>query len=129
MLLNTDSLKPIYIQIAEWVEMEILCGNIPSNERIYSQYQLADMFNVNPATAAKGLNSLADEKLLYKKRGLGMFVSPHARAAIRSKRINRNLKQLVLELVAEAKRLDVGKDDLINMIKAAELKATGGGSQ
>lgn len=121
MLLNTDGLKPIYVQIAEWLEMEILNGNLPSDEKVYSQYQLADMFNVNPATAAKGLNLLADENLLYKKRGLGMFVSAHAREAIRSKRINRNLKQLALELVAEAQRLDVGKDELISLIKTAEL--------
>lgn len=123
MLLDTDSLKPIYVQIAEWLEMEILNGNIAGDEKMYSQYQLADIFNVNPATAAKGLNILADEKLLYKKRGLGMFVSSHARAAIRSKRINRNLKQLVLELVAEAKRLDVGEDELISMIRTADLQA------
>jgi DNA-binding transcriptional regulator YhcF (GntR family) len=130
LLLDTDSLKPIYVQIAEWLEMEILNGNIASDEKMYSQNQLADIFNVNPATAAKGLNILADEKLLYKKRGLGMYVSSHAREAVRSKRIERNLKQLVLELVAEAKRLDVGRDDLINMLIAAELQVTEeGGSQ
>ncbi len=121
-MLDTDSLKPIYVQIAEWLEMEILNGNIASDEKIYSQYQLAEMFNINPATAAKGLNILANEKLLYKKRGLGMFVSSHAGTAIRSKRINRNLKQLVLELVAEAKRLDVGEDELISMIRTADLQ-------
>ena len=130
MLPDTDSLKPIYIQIAEWLEMEILNGNIASDEKIYSQYQLADMFNINPATAAKGLNILAEEKLLYKKRGLGMFVSPHAREAIRRKRIERNLKQLVLELVAEAKRLNVSRNELIDMIiaaaegHAAEIRST-----
>ncbi|AGK99828.1 GntR family transcriptional regulator [Desulfoscipio gibsoniae] len=123
MLLDTDSLKPIYVQIAEWLETEILNGNIAGDEKMYSQYQLADMFNINPATAAKGLNILANEKLLYKKRGLGMFVSSHARAAIRSKRINRNLKQLVLELVAEAKRLDVDEDELISMIRTTDLQA------
>jgi GntR family transcriptional regulator len=125
LLLDTDSLKPIYIQIAEWLEMEILNGNIAGDEKMYSQYQLADMFNINPATAAKVLNILADEKLLYKKRGLGMFVSPHAREAIRSKRIKRNLKQLVFELVAEAKRLNVTKDELIDMLIAAEGQAAG----
>lgn len=119
-MLNTDSLKPIYIQIAEWLEMEILSGSIQSDEKVYSQYQLADMFNINPATAAKGLNILADENLLYKKRGLGMFVSSNAKETIRSKRINRNLKQLVLELIAEAKRLDVGEDELIDLLKTAK---------
>ena len=122
-MLNSDSLMPIYLQIAEWLEMEILSGNIQSEEKIYSQYQLADMFNINPATAAKGLNILAEENLLYKKRGLGMFVSSHAREAIRSKRINQNLKQLVLDLVTEANHLDVDENELLQMIKSAKLQS------
>lgn len=124
MLLDADSLKPIYVQIAEWLELEILNGNITGDEKMYSQYQLAEMFNVNPATAAKGLNILVDEKILYKKRGLGMFVFPHAQKAIRSKRIKRNLEQLVLELVTEARRLGISGDELIDMLTAAGLKTT-----
>jgi GntR family transcriptional regulator len=73
--LNIVGDKPIYVQISEWLENEILCGNIKENEKIYSQYQLAEMFNINPATAAKGINILADQGILYKKRGLGMFLS------------------------------------------------------
>ncbi|MBC2721223.1 MAG: GntR family transcriptional regulator, partial [Desulfosporosinus sp.] len=80
-ILNTDSTKPIYIQIAEWLEVEILNGNFKEDERVYSQYQLADMFTINPATAAKGLNLLAEEHIVYKRRGLGMFVSPNAKQA------------------------------------------------
>lgn len=122
-MLNSDSLRPIYIQIAEWLEKEILSGNIQSDEKIYSQYQLAEMFTINPATAAKGLNILAEKNLIYKKRGLGMFVSSHAREAIRSKRINQNLKHLALELVTEADRLDVDEVDLIKIIKTAKLQS------
>lgn len=117
MKLNTEGTKPIYVQIAEWLETEILAGNIKSDEKIYSQYQLADMFNINPATAAKGLNILADEQILYKKRGLGMFVSPEAKESILDKRRNQKLKQLVLELAAEAERLGVSEDELIGMIR------------
>ncbi len=122
-MLNGDSLTPIYVQIAEWLEMEILNSNLRSDERIYSQYQLADIFNINPATAAKGLNILVDENLIYKKRGLGMFVSSHAKEAIRNKRINHNLKQLAQELVAEAERLDVSEEELFGLIKGAQLQA------
>ena len=61
------------MQIAEWLETEILGGVIECDQKVYSQYQLAEMFNINPATAAKGINLLADERILYKKRGLGMF--------------------------------------------------------
>ncbi len=122
-MLNGDSLTPIYVQIAEWLEMEILNGHLQSDERIYSQYQLADMFNINPATAAKGLNILADENLIYKKRGLGMFVSSHAKETIRNKRINHNLKQLAQELATEAERLDVSEEELFGLIKSAKLQA------
>ncbi|SDG11138.1 GntR family transcriptional regulator [Desulfosporosinus hippei] len=118
MILNTDSIKPIYLQIAEWLEVEILNNNIQEDERIYSQYQLADMFTINPATAAKGLNLLADENIVYKKRGLGMFVSPNAKQFILTKRRKQVLEQMIKGLVVEAKRLDVSENELIKMIQA-----------
>jgi DNA-binding transcriptional regulator YhcF (GntR family) len=116
-------MKPIYIQIAEWLEAEILSGNIKEDERIYSQYQLADMFNINPATAAKGLNILADGNIVYKKRGLGMFVSPDAKKIILDKRKNQTLKKMVIELVAEADRLGVDEDQLISLIRHAKKQS------
>ena len=125
LILNTDSTKPIYVQIAEWLETEILSSNIKQDEKIYSQYQLADMFNINPATAAKGLNMLADELILYKKRCLGMFVSTNAKDMILNKRKNRTLKKLVREIVMEAERLSVSEDELLQMIKAANNKDKG----
>jgi GntR family transcriptional regulator len=116
-ILNPDDSKPIYIQISEWLENEILSGNISEDEKVYSQYQLAELFNINPATAAKGLKILADDNILYKKRGLGMFVSPNGKEMILQKRKNITLKKLVWELVEEAKRLNVDEEELIQMIK------------
>lgn len=127
MKLNTDGMKPLYVQISEWLETEILSGNIQKDERIYSQYQLAEMFNINPATAAKGLNILADEGILYKKRGLGMFVSPRAKEKILKRRKNDTLKQLVWEVVTEAKHLGVKEEELIEMIR--EVKEEGRGDK
>lgn len=117
MFLDNDSLKPIYIQISEWLENEILSGNIKSNEKIYSQYQVAEIFNINPATAAKGLNILASENILYKKRGLGMFVSENAWSLIHEKRKSQTLRTLILDMVQEAKRLELTNDELMDMIK------------
>lgn len=119
LFLNTDSTKPIYVQIAEWLETEILSGNIVADGKVYSQYQLAEMLNINPATAAKGLNLLAEENIVYKKRGLGMFVSENARQIILKKRRDQTLTKLVRDLVDEARRLDVSEAELINMIKIA----------
>lgn len=117
MKLNPDGLKPIYVQIAEWLETEILFGNIEADGKIYSQYQLAEMFNINPATAAKGLNLLADANILYKKRGLGMFVTTDAKSCILAKRRDETLTNLVVELVKEASQLGVTEDELLKMVK------------
>ncbi len=123
--LNSDSMKPIYIQIAEWLETEILSEAIQSHEKIYSQYQLAEMLNINPATAAKGLNILADEEIVYKKRGLGMFVSETAREIILKKRKDQTLATLLKELVKEAKFLNVPQEELISMVKQAMKEGDG----
>jgi len=120
--LNTEGMKPLYVQVSQWLETEILSGNIKENEKIYSQYQLAEMFNINPATAAKGLNILANEKILYKKRGLGMFVEMNAKESILRKRKDQNLKPLVWELVMESERLGVTEYELVDMIKTAGIQ-------
>ncbi|WP_242833100.1 GntR family transcriptional regulator [Desulfosporosinus acidiphilus] len=112
-------MKPIYIQISEWLETEILRANLKEEERIYSQYQLAEMFNINPATAAKGLNILVDENIAFKKRGLGLFVSSDAKKFILHKRRSQVLNQMIKELVLEAKQLDVKKTELMDLIEKA----------
>jgi GntR family transcriptional regulator len=119
-ILNSDGSKPIYVQIAEWMETEIMNGHFESDQKVYSQYQLAEMYTINPATAAKGLNLLVDEQILYKKRGLGMFVSPRAKEMIVNKRKSQTLKRLVQELVLEASRLQISETELIEMIKAEQ---------
>ncbi|MFJ8064981.1 GntR family transcriptional regulator [Psychrobacillus sp. NPDC096426] len=120
MNLNTNSTIPIYIQIAEWIENEILADHFQSDEKVHSQYQLADLFNINPATAAKGLTILVEEKILYKKRGLGMFVALEAKNMILEKRRNETLTRMAMELVLEAKRLSVTEEELIQLIKKCE---------
>ena len=120
MILNTDSTKPIYVQIAEWLENEIIAERFTVDEKVYSQYQLADLFNINPATAAKGLTILVEEKTLYKKRGLGMFVAPEAKRVILEKRRNDTLTKMVKDIVLEAKRLSVTKEELIQLIYNCE---------
>ncbi|RFB09637.1 GntR family transcriptional regulator [Bacillus sp. HNG] len=125
MKFKQDGAKPIYVQISEWIETEILSGAIPEDHKVFSQYQLAEMFNINPATAAKGLNLLADENILYKKRGLGMFVAPNAPQFILEKRKSQTMKNLVYELVLEAERLGVSETELINLIMEEKERQRG----
>ncbi len=121
-----ESDLPIYVQLAEWLENEILREQFKADEKMYSQYQLADLFTINPATAGKSLTILLDNDILYKKRGLGMFVTSEARNVILSKRKNEKLTTLVNGIVDEAERLEVPFDELIDMLKRAKAKNKGG---
>jgi GntR family transcriptional regulator len=125
MIVNPNSMKPIYVQIAEYLEGEILNDSIQPDEKIYSQYQLAEMFNINPATAAKGLNMLADEKMVYKRRGLGMFVAKNAKEIILTKRTNTKLKELIEETVKEAYQLGISEGELMDMLQKAVKQLKG----
>lgn len=113
---TTDSTTPIYIQIAEWLENEILAERLLADGKVYSQYQLAELFNINPATAGKGLTILLDNEIVYKKRGLGMFVMENAKEKILVTRRNETLTKMARDLVLETKRLAVNDSELLNLI-------------
>lgn len=114
---NVQSTTPIYIQIADWLEQEILADRLLPDGKVYSQYQLAEIFNINPATAGKGLTILVEKEILYKKRGLGMFVKTDAKQRILATRRSETLTRMAKEIVQEAQRLAVSDEDLIALIK------------
>ncbi|NLV88462.1 MAG: GntR family transcriptional regulator [Tissierellia bacterium] len=119
-MLDLNSDKSIYIQIAELIENEILLGNLKEEDQAPSTNQFAKLYQINPATARKGLNILVDEGILYKKRGLGMFVAEGARKKIVKKRQSSFFKEILPEVIKEANRLEITLDELIDYIK--ELK-------
>lgn len=124
-MLETDHSKPIYIQIAEWLENEILEGSLSADEKVYSQYQLAEIFNVNPATAGKGLTLLLEKEIVYKKRGLGMFVSSDGHEKLLTERTESILQNQITNLLEEAKRLQIDYPQLLKIIEKA-YKQQGG---
>lgn len=117
MLLDFNSEKPIYIQLAESIEDDILRGVYEEEGQIPSTTELSVSLRINPATSAKGVGMLADGNIVYKKRGVGMFVSTGAKAAILEKRRRAFFQDYVSAMLDEAKKLDIGKDDIIAMIK------------
>ena len=116
-LLDFSSDKSIYIQIAEAIENEIITGNLIEDDQAPSTNQFAKIYQINPATAGKGLNILVDEGILYKKRGIGMFVSPGARSKIIKKRQDMFFKEILPEIIREANRLDIPTLDIVKFIK------------
>lgn len=114
-ILNQE--KSIYIQIAEMIENDILRDIIMEEERVPSTNELAKIYTINPATAAKGINLLVDKEILYKKRGVGMFVSSGAKKAIMKERKAEFYDKFVKSLLQEAEGLGIDKEELIRMIR------------
>ena len=112
--------KSIYIQIKEMIEDDILRDVLLEEERMPSTNELARLYAINPATAAKGVNLLVDEGILYKKRGIGMFVATGAKAQIQGKRREQFYDNYVKSLMAEATSLGITKKELVEMILDAK---------
>ena len=110
--------KSIYLQIAEMIETDILRDILLEEERVPSTNELAKLYAINPATAAKGVNILVDEGVLYKKRGIGMFVSVGAKEAILSRRKNEFYDNYVKKLLEEAASIGLGKEEVIQLIQS-----------
>ena len=113
-----DERSPIYHQIAEAIKNDILSGELQAEDQVMSTNQYAAHFRINPATAAKGFQQLVDEGVLYKKRGIGMFVSPGARAALLEQRRHRFFAEVVEPMVAEAHVIGIPLDEVVERITA-----------
>jgi DNA-binding transcriptional regulator YhcF (GntR family) len=111
-----DDSRPIFLQIAALIENDIVDGNLPEETQIPSTNEFAAFHRINPATAAKGVNLLVDEGILHKRRGIGMFVSAGARAALVARRTEEFFEQYVRPLAAEARKLGIPADELSRMI-------------
>lgn len=112
-----DTTLPIYMQIATLIEDEILNKTFSTGDRVYSTNELSKLYTVNPATAGKGLNILIEEGILYKKRGVGMFVTQNAYQIIQEKRSKAFMNSSILSLIQEAIQLGIDKKTLLKMIE------------
>ncbi len=112
--------RSIYLQIAEMLETDILRGILAEEERVPSTNELAALYTINPATAAKGINRLVDDGIVYKRRGIGMFVAKGAADAIRARRRQEFYEQRVKALLSEAESLGITKEELIARIQEEE---------
>ena len=114
---NLNMEKPIFIQIAEQLEDLIFTGVFPEETKIPSTNEIAALLSINPHTVLKGMNMLVDEEIIYKKRGLGMFVKGGAVEKIRKKRQGQFYRQYIQTLISEAMKLQMSKEDIISLIE------------
>lgn len=117
MNLLIDDTRPIFVQIAERIEDDIIDGRLEEESAVPSKNQFASFYQINPATAAKGVNLLVDQGILYKKRGIGMYVATGARAQLLNKRRELFYDQFIVKMIQEAAKLEITTDQLLEMIK------------
>mgnify|MGYP003815090233 CR=1 FL=1 len=112
-----DDSRPIFMQIAERIEDDIINGELPEESQVPSTNQFAALYRINPATAAKGIHLLVDQGILYKKRGIGMFVQTGAREQLLEKRREQFYAQYIPEMIREAEKLGITLEKLIEAIR------------
>lgn len=117
MNINPNIEKPIFIQIAEQLEDSIFTGVFPEETKIPSTNEISALLNINPHTVLKGMNILVDEEIIYKKRGLGMFVKEGAVKKIQLKRQGQFYDQYIATLIEEASKLQMTKEEVVSLIK------------
>jgi DNA-binding transcriptional regulator YhcF (GntR family) len=117
MQLDLGNEKPIFLQFAEELEDDILKGIFEEETQIPSTTEVAIKFKINPATANRGVNLLVDDGIIYKKRGIGMFVATGAREKIVSKRKSTFYQNYVLPLIKESNNLKLPKNEVLHMVE------------
>ena len=114
-----DGPEPIYLQIAQQIRGEILAGILKDEDQVMSTTQYATTYRINPATAAKGFAELVDEGVLYKRRGVGMFVATGARERLLGEHRENFFTQTLDPVLAQAAVLGITTEDLIAHIAGA----------
>ena len=112
-----DEGRPIFQQIAERVENDILSGALREEAQVPSTNEFAMYYRINPATAGKGVNLLVEQGILYKRRGIGMFVATGARDRITTRRRELFVLEYIAPMLAEAASLGITPDHLTQLIK------------
>lgn len=109
--------RPIFVQIAEQIENDIIDGAIEEKTPVPSTNEFATFYRINPATAGKGVNRLVEDGILYKKRGIGMFVATGAKERLINKRRDEFRDHYVKPLLAEAAKLGIVPEQVASMIQ------------
>ena len=114
-----DGTRPIFLQLAEMLEEGIISGAYPEEGQIPSITEFSATLKINPATALKGINLLVDEGLVYKKRGVGMFVATGARDALLKKRQESFYTDRVRPVARETSSLGLTLPELTRLVERA----------
>lgn len=104
--------QPIFHQIGNWIGDQIIDGTFEPHEKIPSTNEIVQLYKVNHLTVAKGVNKLVEEGLLYKKRGVGVFVTIAAKEILLDRRRADFTVQYMEPMLEEARKLGFDAGDI-----------------
>ena len=104
---------PIYLQICERIANEILAGTYSCDDRIPSVRAYSTMIQVNVNTAAKAYEQLADDGIIYQRRGMGYYVTAGARDRIMAQRREKFRNNTLQKLFEDMHLLGFTIDDIV----------------
>lgn len=108
-----DDNQPIYWQLREKTVAAILDGTLSEEQPLPSVRQVAVDFQINPLTVSKAYQSLVDDDLVEKRRGVGMFVRSGARKQLLASERERFLTEEWPRLAHRIKGLGLSIEDLL----------------
>ena len=108
--------KPIYVQIKDWLADQIIDETIETHDKIPSTNEIVTYFKVNHITVSKGVTQLVEDGILYKKRGVGMFVEEGAREKLLKVRREEFVDDYLKPMLDEAEKLELTKEDIQQLI-------------
>ncbi|MDR2572606.1 MAG: GntR family transcriptional regulator [Oscillospiraceae bacterium] len=112
--------QPIFQQIIDMIESDIITGVYQTGDLIISTTQISKVYSVNPTTAVKAIGKMTDAGILYKKRGIGMCVAEGAKEKISAQRRKVFFDNTIDAVVTESKTLGISMDELIEALKSKE---------
>jgi DNA-binding transcriptional regulator YhcF (GntR family) len=107
--------QPIYRQLRDRVVAMILDGVLKEGDSLPSVRNVAAEYRVNPLTVLKSYQQLADEALVEKRRGLGMFVKAGARNLLLTGERQKFLADEWPRICETIQRLGLRTEELLDM--------------
>jgi len=111
---NLDSDRPIFIQIIDRIQADIIAGCYQPGDKLPSVRELAQDASVNPNTMQKALSELERTGLVYSQRTSGRFITED-REMIRALREQQG-QQIALHFLENMKKLGYGKDEILALL-------------
>ncbi len=112
-----DDQMPIYVQMRQEIEKAIIKGLVKEDEMIPSTRILSQTYHVNQKTAVNALSELINDRILYKKRGIGIFVSPGSRKKLRERKRKEYRDEDLISTIEKGKELGITKEEIIKRVE------------